>query len=213
MKRKMRELGPLVWRRIATAQNVSSDSKRKPRCQPAWGILFRVFALGIWCLAAGACAYPISSLVRAEADPNLTFSKVVENPKGYLGAIVIWGGVISKSSQGPEGTRILLIQTPLDSHGRPQTRETQGEFIGATSQSLDPRVYRRGRKITLAGEISGVEEKQVGPMEYPRPVLRIIEIHPWKEELFPLTHGNWEGGLYAPASPFEEPFLKPGNGE
>jgi starvation-inducible outer membrane lipoprotein len=209
MRRKKLLFGRLGARMMAESETASSLSKRKA----GWGILFRVFALGAWVMAASACAHPISSLVRAEADPTLTLAKVLENPKAYLGSIVIWGGVISKVSRGAEGSRLLVIQAPLDSHGRPQTQETQGAFIARTSESLDPRVYRRGLKITLAGDIEAVEEKNLGPMEYPRPVLRIIEIHPWKEELFPLTHGNWEGGLYAPASPFEEPFLKPGNGE
>ena len=180
----------------------------KPKAD--WGILFRVFALGIGCLAAGACAHPISSLVRAEADSSLTLSKVIENPKTYLGSIVIWGGIVSTVSRGPDGTRLLVIQTPLDSHGYPQTRITEGEFIAWTSESLDPRVYRKGLTVTLAGEIDGLEEKDLGFMEYPRPVLRIIQVHPWEGKHFPLTHGNWEGGLYAPTSPFEEPFLKPG---
>jgi outer membrane lipoprotein len=210
VKRKMKNFGPFVWRRITAGQNVFSDAKRKPRRQPAWGILSRVFALGIWCLAAGACAHPISSQVRAEADSTLTLSKVIENPRIYLGSIVIWGGVVSNAWQGPEGTRLLVIQTPLDSHGDPQTRVTQGEFIAWTSESLDPRVYRRGLTITLAGEIDGMEEKELGPMVYPRPVLRIIQLHPWDEKRLPLTHGKWEGGFNFPSSPFEEPFADPG---
>jgi outer membrane lipoprotein len=200
----------LFWRKIATGRDVSSDSKRKPRCQPAWRILFRVFALGIWCLAAGACAYPISSLVRAEADPNLTLPKVVENPKAYLGFIVIWGGVVSKVFPGTEGTRLLIRQAPLDSQGHPQTRITEGEFIARTPKSLDPLVYRRGLAVTLAGKIEGVEEKNLGVMEYPRPVLRIIELHPWEKKHLPVSHGNWEGGFHFPSSPFEEPFTDPG---
>jgi outer membrane lipoprotein len=201
----------LLGRKIATGRDVSSDSKRKPPCQPAWRILFQLFALGIWCLAVGACAHPISFPVRAEADPNLTLSKVVENPKAYQGSIVIWGGVISKASRDPQGTKLLLIQTPLDSSGRPQTQETRGEFIARTSESLDPLVYRRGLAITLAGEIEGLEEKNLGFMEYPRPVLRIIELHPWEKKHLPLSHGNWEGGFNFPSSPFEEPFADPGS--
>ena len=206
MKRKTIIFGRLGARMMAERETVSLQSKRKAD----WGILFRLFALGAWVMAAGACAHPISSLVRAEANPTLTLPKVVENPKGYLGSIVIWGGVISNAWQGPEGTRLLVIQAPLDSHGRPQTQETQGEFIAWTSESLDPRVYRRGLTITLAGEIDGVEEKKPDPTDYPRPVLRIIQLHPWEKKHLPLSHGNWGGGFSFPSSPFEEPFADPG---
>jgi len=192
---------------ISEQETVSLQSKRKAD----WEVLFRVFALAIWCLAAGACAHPISALVRAEADPALTLSKVVENPKTYLGSIVIWGGIVSAVSRGPEGTRLLVIQTPLDSRGYPQTRVAEGEFIARIPESLDPRVYQRGLAITLAGEIEGVEEKDLGFMEYPRPVLRIVQVHPWEGKHFPLTEGNWKEELYFPSSPFEEPLLNPGN--
>ena len=192
---------------IPEHETVSLQSKRKAD----WGVLFRVFALGIWCLAAGACAHPISSLVRAEADPTVTLSKVVENPKTFLGSIVIWGGIVSAVSREPEGTRLLVIQTPLDSRGYPQTRVAEGEFIARIPESLDPQVYRRGLVITLAGEIEGVEEKDLGFMEYPRPVLRIVQVHPWEGKHFPLAEGNWKGELYFPSSPSEDPFLEPGN--
>jgi outer membrane lipoprotein len=206
MKRKAMIFGRIGARMISEHETVSLQSKGKAD----WEVLFRVFALGIWCLAAGACAHPISFLVRAEADPTLTLSKVVENPKTYLGSIVIWGGIISAVSRGPEGTRLLVIETPLDSRGFPQTRVAEGEFIARTPESMDPRVYRRGLAITLAGEIEGVGEKNLGFMEYPRPVLRIIEVHPWGESRFPLTYGNWEGEFDLPSSPFEEPFADPG---
>ena len=207
MRRKKPIFKRLGGRILAEPEMLSSLSKPKADL----GIFFRVIALGIWCLAARACAHPISSMVKAEADSSLTLSKVIENPKTYLGSIVIWGGIVSTVSRGPEGTRLLVMQTPQDSRAFPQTRVAEGEFIARTPESLDPRVYRSGLAITLAGEIEGVEEKNLGFMEYPRPVLRIIQVHPWEGKHFPLTHGNWEGGLYAPTSPFEEPFLEPGN--
>ena len=37
------------------------------------------------------CAYPISSQLREEANKNLLFPMVFENPKEYVGSIVIWG--------------------------------------------------------------------------------------------------------------------------
>lgn len=162
-------------------------------------------------MAAGACAYPISFMVRAEADPTLTLSKVLKNPKAYFGSIVIWGGVISKISSGTQGSRLLVIQAPLDSQGHPQTRFALGEFIARTYGPLDPQVYKRGLAITLAGEIEAVGEKNLGFMEYRRPVLRIIEVHPWGGELFPLTYGNWEEEFDVPSSPFEKPFTDSGD--
>lgn len=118
------------------------------------------------------------------------------------------GGVIENAGHGPEGTKLIVIQTPLDAQGYPQTSTSEGEFIAHTPRSLDLQVFQSGTKVTIAGEVDGVDEKELGPMEYPRPLVRVIEIHAWTERLlgiFPLTKG-WRIDQSGPfPSPFEEP--------
>ena len=168
-----------------------------------------VFCLGIFFLAGlFSCIHPVSKIVMETVDQKLAFSVVIQNPKAYVGSIVLWGGVIENAVYGPEGTKLIVIQTLLDARGYPQTSTSEGEFIAHTLQSLDLQVFQSGTKVTIAGEIDGVEEKKLGPMEYPRPLVRVIEIHAWTERLwgiFPLTKG-WKIDQSGPfPSPFEEP--------
>jgi outer membrane lipoprotein len=127
------------------------------------------------------CMQPISKDVMATVDRDQTFPVVIKNPKAYIGSIVLWGGVIEKVLHGPEGTKLIVIQSPLDAKEYPQTDATYGKFVAHTPQSLDPLIFREGMKITLAGELDGVQEKELGPEDVPHPMVRVIEIHAWTE--------------------------------
>ncbi len=166
-------------------------------------------SLGLFCLAVVGCAHPVSRSTRDLVNTELTYSMVMQNPKTYIGSIVLWGGAVEKVLMGAE-TTLLINQMPLNGQDHPKTEETEGEFIAHTPQPLDLEVYRKGTKVTLAGEIDGVEEKDLGPMEYARPRVRIMEIHPWEERLwgiFPLSRKRgWEVDEGGPLpSPFELP--------
>ena len=162
-------------------------------------------------LVAGlfGCVQSFSPIVLDTVEKDRTFSVVIQSPKAFIGSIVLWGGVIEKVLQGPEGTKLVVLQTPLNQRGYPQTDTSEGEFIAHTPRSLDPGIFQSGTKITLAGEIDGVEEKDFGPEEYPRPLVRVIEIHAWTEiiwGIFPISRKGWEVDELGPGpSPVEIP--------
>ena len=167
----------------------------------SWGTVLLVTLLG--------CVHPIPRNVLPTVEKELTFSRVIENPPAYEGGVVLWGGIIRKPTYGPEETALLITQTPLDRRGFPQTGATEGEFIAHTSRHLDPEIFKEETKITLVGEIDGVEEKKWGPQEYPRPLVRIIDIHAWIPKLwgiFMVSRRGWEIDEMGPLpSPFEVP--------
>jgi outer membrane lipoprotein len=145
-------------------------------------------------IGLSGCLPPISKTVMGSVEKNHTFSVVIEKPQAYIGSIILWGGTIEKTLYGTEGTRLIVIESPLDSNEYPRTEITEGEFIIDTPQRLDKEIYRKGTKITVAGKIDGVEEEELRGMKYPRPRVRMIEIHPWEQKswgVFPLTPG-WQ---------------------
>lgn len=147
-----------------------------------------------------ACTQSFSPIVLETVEKQLTFEVVIQNPKAYVGSVVLWGGVIRTVMLNPEGTQLIVTQTSLDSKGYPQTQATEGEFIAHTPRHLDLEIFHRDMKVTIAGEITGVEERQEGPMEYPRPVIEVIEIRPWEEKMwgiFPISRG-WKIDQYGP---------------
>ena len=155
------------------------------------------------------CIRSFSPAVLDTVDKDRTFSVVIQSPKAFIGSIVLWGGVIEKILQDSEGTKVIMIQTPLNKRGYPQTSASEGEFIAHTPRSLDPEIFQSGTKVTLAGEIDGVEENESGPEEISLPLVRVIEIHAWTGMIwgvFPISRKGWEIDELGPGpSPVEIP--------
>jgi outer membrane lipoprotein len=140
----------------------------------------RWFFFSLYVFAVSSCAYPISKELR-EASKNLAFSMVLENPTAYVGSIVIWGGEIIKTTNLINSTEILILDTPLGHQGMPQGAEfSPGRFIAKSPQFLDPALYKKGRKITVAGEIIGKETKPLGKTEYTYPLVMVKQLHLWE---------------------------------
>jgi outer membrane lipoprotein len=106
----------------------------------------------------------------------------MHNPEAYTGNIVIWGGLIMETSNPPDGGEIIVLQSPLDSDEFPETKSTYGQFIAKASTFLDPLIYKKGRKVTLAGEIVGKRVKALEVMLYVYPIVRIKELYLWSKE-------------------------------
>ena len=154
-------------------------------------------------LITSGCAYPISENLRQEAQKDLSFSMVFEDPMAYRGTIVIWGGKVIKTLNRKQGTEILVLQIPLNWRERPEEDDSsRGRFIAKSSGYLDAAVYTAGRKITVAGEVVGKETWPVGEIEYTYPVVTIKEIHLWPRE---------EANIYVPPYYYEDwaPFSPP----
>jgi outer membrane lipoprotein len=161
-------------------------------------------------LLAG-CTYPISQELREEARPGLTFSMVLKDPTVNIGSIVIWGGRIIENQTGPEGTDLTILDMPLSNWERPENEEqSRGRFIARSAKFLDPELYRRGRKVTVAGEIVGKETKKLGSLNYTYPVVKVKEIHLWKRKKIyaypPPDYYWWNWGWYGPYGPGWGPF-------
>jgi outer membrane lipoprotein len=131
-------------------------------------------------IVLSGCAHVISGNLRAEARKDLTFPMVLADPKAYGGATVVWGGEILDTRNRKGGTEFVVLETPLEYGDFPADREDyEGRFIARTPRFLDPAIFARGLKITVAGTIAGEETRPLGEMEYRYPVLEIRELHLW----------------------------------
>ena len=68
-----------------------------------------------------------------------------------------------------------MIQTPLGADGYPTLKITQGQFIAKTDKYLNPEICRKGKKISLAGVITNVREKELGFTKIPYPEIKIMQ--------------------------------------
>lgn len=160
-----------------------------------------LFGLSLFLLSA--CAYPISKELRREATKDLTFPMVLQDPTAYIGSIVLWGGQVIETQNVTGGSEILVLETPLDYQEMPEAdKYSRGRFIAKSSTFLDPEVYKKGKKITVAGEIIGKETKPLGKATYTYPLILIKQIHLWRRiRLYPYStpyDWGWYGPYYGP---------------
>ena len=145
--------------------------------------VFKFVVLGFSAVAISACATnPIAKEYRQEAKmEDLTFSMISQNPDAYVGEIVLWGGVIVETTNEKGGTDLIVLDTPLGREDRPRgTKYSRGRFIATTAKFLDPAIYHRGRKITLAGQITGKKTLPLGKTAYTYPVVTVKQLHLWQ---------------------------------
>lgn len=142
---------------------------------------FRWLLLFLFILLLSGCAHAISKDLRTKSDPTLTLGQVRKNPNAYKEKLVVWGGeIIDTVNQSDGTTQIEVFQKPLGWRGEPRdTVASEGRFLVIADKDLDPYIYRRGRKITVAGEIIGEKVKPLGEMEYRYPVLSGKQIYVW----------------------------------
>ncbi len=137
--------------------------------------------MGAVLVAVQGCAnYPISEPFRTQASP-LPIGQALQNPNAAKGMLVIWGGRILRTANDPNGSRIYVLELPLDSEERPRENAASGgRFIIRSASFLDPEVYKADRLVTLAGEITGVQAEPIDKLQYTYVVLTIREIHVWR---------------------------------
>ncbi|HWI57881.1 MAG TPA: Slp family lipoprotein, partial [Bacillota bacterium] len=122
---------------------------------------------------SGCASYPVSKELRRQAKP-LTLPQVASNPSNYTGTIVIWGGKVIQTVNDTNGGSLYVLQLPLDCYGTPeQPGVSTGRFIARSKDFIDPEVFRKGRLITVAGEVVGTETEPVQKIRFLYPVIGI----------------------------------------
>jgi outer membrane lipoprotein len=157
-----------------------------------------------------ACA-PISQDIRRQADASAPFSEIQKNPDKYRGEVIIWGGVIIETTNLKESTAIKVMQTTLDIQQRPTDLDrSEGRFIIRVDRFLDPDIFKKGRQVTVGGEIAGKETQPIGEIQYIYPVVQAKELKLWEQPVPypPYYYDPWYWGPYPwrPWGPWGRPY-------
>jgi outer membrane lipoprotein len=144
---------------------------------------FQLLLLFFLVFLISGCAHVVSKSLREQADRTLTFQQVLQDPSAFKGRIVIWGGEIIETANQRDGTtRVEVFQRPLGWGDEPKdTVASEGRFLALANKYLDPYIFRKGRKVTVAGELLGEETGPIGEMEYRYPLLLTKAIYLWEE--------------------------------
>lgn len=156
----------------------------------------RIILLSVCILLAGGCAHVISDELRAGTDKDISLNELFRQPESYKGQTVILGGTIASLLNTEEGTYIEVVEKQLDYRGRPEdTDRSLGRFLILYEGYIDPAIYIRSRKVTVAGEVLGKKIRPLGEMNYRYPLIKSKELHLIKPgEKFPVFFeiGIWK---------------------
>ena len=132
-------------------------------------------------LSTAACSV-ISQQVRDESEPPISYRTLLEEADRYTGKNVILGGYILETKNQLGETTIEVLQTPLEFRDEPKAKErSEGRFIVLHKGFLDPEVYSKDRKITVAGTVLGTTIQKVGDHPFPCLQIESREIYIWPQ--------------------------------
>jgi len=143
----------------------------------------RIITLLAAAAAIAGCAPAISRDLRLAADPKIGISEVTAKPDSYQETFVLWSGIIVETRTFSSYSVIEVLERPADYQGRPRNVDiSEGRFLAKKEGFLDPAVYSRGREVTVAGTVEGVEVSPIGEYDYTYPVINVQEIYLWSVE-------------------------------
>ena len=125
----------------------------------------------------------VPEVFKANIDSTVTFPKVLEEPTLYQRTMVLLGGEVLTAKRLKEGTRLEILQLPLDGSEEPVLDRTvsQGRVFALESSFLDPATLPPNTRVTLVGEITGVTRANLDELEYRYPTVTIKHLHVWPE--------------------------------
>ena len=174
----------------------------------------------------GACPTLLSALVllvmlagcvsRQDAGDGsdvkaLTFLQVKATPDSFKGQPVVFGGEVLTARRLKDGTRIEILQLPLDRSTRPgyDLTQSQGRFIALRREFLDPATLPQGTSVTVTGEVSGSITLPLDETEYAYPTIDVKHLQVWarSEDVAPRISPYMGPGPYW--GPYWSPFWRP----
>jgi outer membrane lipoprotein len=133
-----------------------------------------------------ACAPVIRKDLMDVGIRNVPLSEVKQNPEFYRGKLFILGGIIAGAKVTEEGSLVEALHVPVDSRGY-LTEGADGRYLALfprESGMLDPLIYRKGKRITVAAEFVEIREGKLDESEYAFPLFEIREIYLWEDRAY-----------------------------
>ena len=144
-------------------------------------IMLNLLAGFYLCALMSGCT-TVSRQVRSEAEPPVAYAHLLQEADAYKGKTVILGGYILDVKNTDTDTTFKILQAPLSVTEEPKSKdESAGRFIIYYKDFLDPEVYAKNRKITVAGRVLGITIEKIGNSHIRYLEIENREIHLWPE--------------------------------
>jgi len=146
---------------------------------------FSPMGLGGLALAAllSGCASGsiVPASLQAQLDKSLTFPQLRELPDSFRGHFLVLGGEVLSAKRLKDGTRIEVLEIPLEGSLQPGLDRTtsRGRFIAVQKEFLDPATIPPGTRLTLVGEVTGAVTDKLDETDYTYPTVEIKSLKVW----------------------------------
>ncbi|BCA55767.1 putative Outer membrane lipoprotein Slp [Nitrospira sp. KM1] len=146
---------------------------------------------------------------------RVTFAQVKGSPDSYRGQEVQLGGEVLSAKRLREGTRIEILQLPLDRSGAPGSdlTQSQGRFVALHKEFLDPATIPHGTRVTVTGDVTGSVTLPLDETEYTYPTVDARKLQVWNvsEQSYPRSR-PYPYSYYGPGpywGPYWSPYWRP----
>lgn len=128
--------------------------------------------------------YVIPEPLASRVDRSLTFEQLKESATAYIGKVVVLGGEVLKAKRLPAGTSIEILHLPLDgSEPVADVQQSQGRFLALQKEFLDPATLVERPRVTIVGEVTGVQTQRLDDIDYTYPVLAVKDLKVWPDAI------------------------------
>ena len=138
-----------------------------------------VYVLALCFFITGCASFQETG--EGSAANAVSFLQVKAAPDSFKGQSVVFGGQVLSARRLKEGTRIEILQLPLDRSGYPGTdlMQSQGRFVALHKDFLDPATLPYGTRVTVTGDITGSVTLPLDETEYTYPVVEAGHLQVW----------------------------------
>jgi outer membrane lipoprotein len=122
-----------------------------------------------------------ASTPEADERQGFNFLQIKAAPDSFQGQPAVFGGKVLTARRQKDGTKIEILQLPLDRSMRPgyDLTQSQGRFIAIYREFLDPATIPPGTRVTVTGQVSGSVTLPLDETDYTYPVLTINRVQVW----------------------------------
>lgn len=137
------------------------------------------FCLVFMAGCAGVQVVPPDLEIRLNRD--ITFPQLLENPVAHQGQLLVIGGQVLSAKRLKNSTQIEVLQLPLNRDMKPveSLQRSKGRFLAFQEEFLDPATLPSGTRVTVVGEVSGVETLPLDETTYDFPTVEIKNLTVW----------------------------------
>ncbi|HSW61867.1 MAG TPA: Slp family lipoprotein [Dissulfurispiraceae bacterium] len=133
-----------------------------------------------------ACAPVLTQRTMDQGSTIVPLADMQQRPDLYRAKLFIFGGTIASAKTTIAGSLLELAYSSVNSRGALQDSLSGTRvlvFMPKERGLLDPVIFAKGRKVTVAGAFDGIQMGKIEEMDYAYPFFRIHEIYLWPHEV------------------------------